>query len=787
MARCRPLRSASRWLTLLSLLVHCAATAATAPQEKELQPLLLSTSVNGKQAEEPQLFVRDAQGRIYFGEAFLRQWKMKVPAAAAFEFDGEKYYPSAPSLPIEAKLNEADQSIALNASAQLFERQKTAFLTYEPMGMTKPGKGFFMNYDMVLERTGKRTGANGAVEVGFFSPLGVGSTRFVGNLSSGQRKLTRLETNWVIDRPDSMTSLRLGDGVSSGTASARPVRFGGIQYATSFATQPGFVTAPLRSISGSASVPSVIDVYVNNVLQGSKEISPGPFDITGVPLQSGGGNIQLVVRDLLGRQVVTDQSYYSSNQLLSRGLSEFSYEAGFLRRGFGIRSNDYGGLMASALHRYGLTDQVTVEGVAQASRSTQVAGAGLTAVLGNVGLASGSFNLSNSRRGSGQNISFSLERRVHGPSIGARAEYATPRYTQLGSSDEEQGQRYNIQTFLDFPLRRGSVGLSYIRRDYHRDERGERRPTESLAGVFASTSLGRFGSLQLFARRSNIGAGQTTFGTFVSLPLGGGRNGMASVEYRRGHKQMNFATQKDLPMGEGFGYRTSVSMGESRRTEGALMANTEVATFSLEAARSRESSGIRLSAAGAVGLIGDNLFASRQLGDSFAAVQVKGMKNVRVYADNQLIGTTNARGVLVIPRMRAFERNTIRLDEADFSLDVQIEETELAVRPFARSGTLINFAARRERGALLRIMLEDGSRLPAGARVFVEGRKEGYVAVSGGQVYIPDLLGSNIIAISWGEGSCAVTVDVPAGEDPQPLVEGLVCKAVPAFAARPRS
>jgi outer membrane usher protein len=778
------LRSVGRWPTLLLLFAHCAATAGTGPSDKSLQPLLLTANVNGVAAEEPQLFVRDGQGRVLVSEAFLRHWKLRVPPQADALFDEEKFFLLEASLPVRAKLSEADQSITIDAAGELFERQKTAFSNHELIGMTEPGKGFFMNYDMVFERTDKRISASGAFEVGVFHPLGVGSTRFIGNAGPARRNLVRLDTNWVVDRPDSMTSLRLGDGISSGTTNARPVRFAGVQYATSFATQPGFVTMPLRSVSGSAAVPSVIDIYVNNVLQGSKEVTPGPFDITGVPLQSGGGNIQLVVRDLLGRQIITDHNYYASSQLLRKGLSEFSYEAGLLRRNFGTRSVDYGGPMASVVHRYGLNDQVTVEGVAQASRSTQVAGAGLTAILGNAGLASGSVNFSNSRQGTGQSVSFSLERRARGPSFGARADVSTRNYAQLGASELDESAKYNIQAFVDLPLKHGAIGLNYIRRSHHRDDDGERSPSESLAGVFASTTLGRFGSLQIYARRSSIGPGKTVFGSHLTMPFGGGRSGGASVEYRRGQKQLNVSMQKDLPIGQGFGYRSSFSMGEATRGEAALLMNTGAASVSIETAKTRDSSGIRLSAAGAVGMIGDTPFASRRLGDSFAAVKVKGMKDVRVYADNQLVGTTNSSGALIIPMMRAYERNTIRLDEADFPLDVQIEKTEMAVRPFARAGTFIQFGVRRERGALLQIVLEDGSKLPAGARVFVEGAKVGHVAVSGGEVYIPDLVGRARLSASWDGRACAASVHVPQSDDPQPRIEGLVCTAVAVVAAR---
>jgi outer membrane usher protein FimD/PapC len=134
--------------------------------------------------------------------------------------------------------------------------------------------------------------------------------------------------------------------------------------------------------------------------------------------------------------------------------------------------------------------------------------------------------------------------------------------------------------------------------------------------------------------------------------------------------------------------------------------------------------------------------------------------------------------------MRAFERNSIRLDEGDFPLDVQIEKTEMVVRPFARAGTLLEFGARRERGALLQIVLQDGAKLPAGARVFVEDGKVGHIAVSGGEVYIPDLVGRARLRASWEGRACTASVEIPDSDDPQPRIEGLVCTTLAVVAAR---
>jgi outer membrane usher protein len=773
MIRSRPLRSFSLSLLASLLLVTAAANAS---ETAMLQPLLLTASVNGRSAEEAQLFVRDDDGRIYVSENFLRRSKLRVPSEGATDYEGEKFFLLGPALQIAGEISDADQSIALTAPAELFEKQTASFAAYDAMDMTAPGKGAFFNYDLFFERNQDGSGASGAFELGLFHPLGVGSSRFVANLGSGRRTLTRLDTNWVMDRPGSMTSLRFGDGISGGTASAAPVRFAGVQYTTNFATQPGFVTMPLRSVSGSAAVPSVIDLYVNNVLQGSREVEPGPFDISGVPLQSGGGNIQLVVRDLLGRQVVSDQNYYASSQLLRKGLHAFSYEAGFLRRNFGIKSNDYGALIASVTHRYGISDSLTSETVVQATRASQVAGTGLSLVLGDLGLVSAAANFSNSNRGTGSNVSLALERRVDGPSFGLRTELASRNYAQVGTGEEERRPKSNTQVFVDVPFFAGTVGLNYIRRDNRADAAGQAVEDESLAGISASMSLGRFGSVQLYARRSSIGPGKTVLGGYLAMPLGGGRSSGASMEYRRGQRLATWSMQRSLPPGEGYGYRMSASAGAIKGANGAFSFNSGAASLGVEVARAGKSTGVRMSAAGAVGLLGGELFASRRLGDSFAAVQLKGMKGVRVYADNQLVGTTDRAGNLIIPSMRAYERNSIRLDDSDFPLDVQIEKTELAVRPFARAGTLLQFAVRRDRGALLKIQLEDGTSLPAGAMVYAAGEKAGHVTASKGEVYVPNLSGRTSLEAIWGTRACRFEVAIPESNDPQPRIDGLICR-----------
>ncbi|MEI9849784.1 MAG: fimbria/pilus outer membrane usher protein, partial [Sphingomonas sp.] len=135
-----------------------------------------------------------------------------------------------------------------------------------------------------------------------FSGSGTGSTTFIGRLDESGRSLTRLETNWTIDDPARMRSLRIGDSITRGGIGAAPLRFAGFQLATNFATQPGFITMALPTVNGTAAVPSVVDIYVNNVLQTRRPVAPGPFQLTDVPVITGSGDIRLIVRDTLGRE-----------------------------------------------------------------------------------------------------------------------------------------------------------------------------------------------------------------------------------------------------------------------------------------------------------------------------------------------------------------------------------------------------------------------------------------------------------------------------------------------------
>lgn len=754
-----------------------AAAAATAVASA-LQPTLLDVTVNGQAADQPAEFLQDRSGQIYISVALLRAWHIRTGDSGAIDYDGQAFLPASSLPALRLAVADQTQSVAITVEPSAFDRQSASLGQADTIAMTPVSAGVFLNYDMFLEHYRAQTSASGAFEGGVFTSAGAGTASFIASAGGGQSRITRLETTWTIDRPDQMTSLRVGDGISAAGPGAVPVRFAGIQYARNFAVQPGYITMPLPMAGGSAAVPSVVDVYVNSALQGEREVTPGPFELNNIPVPSGGGRVQLVVHDLLGREIVSEQSYYASTSLLRQGLHDFSYEVGALREAFGVNSNRYGELFASATHRYGFSDRVTGEATAQASKSHQMAGAAITAIVFDLAQVGGSVALSHSDRGTGFRVAASAERHGRGLSFGLLADYTSAAYAVLGLPSDRPPPRYTLQAYADLPVRGGGIGVNFL----YRSIRGGH--SETLAGIFGNWQLAPALAVQLYARHAILDHHETSFGAHLSFALGGRRSASLSADQEHGRGAAYLSYQDDPPPGPGGGFRASARLGGGNVLDAAYVHNFSSATVRAEATWVRDAPGVRLSAQGAIGWLAGHGFASRNLGESFAAVQVADYAGVHVFADNQPVGVTDKHGFLIVPGLRAFDRNRIRIEGTDLPLDVTLTSEETEIRPFGHAGAALSFAARRERGVLMRIRLEDGRDLPAGALVHAVAGGTDYVAVSGGEVYAPGLRGVNEMRATWASHGCRFTAVVPDDGDIQPRLDDLVCRPEPVYATR---
>ncbi len=757
---------AAKYLTVLLLAITpCTALAAAGE-------VWLAVRINQQDPADTVLLLRRSDGRLSARGEDLRRWRLRLPDVAPLSHRGDAYYllDALPGLSYE--IDESSQALAVEAPPGLFDAtllKGTAAAFTVP---TPAPPGGFLNYDVFADHTQGRTKTSGLLELGGFGGRGAGVASFLAQDLGGEARYIRLDTTWTHDRPMQLDSLRLGDSISRAGSWGRSVRFGGAQWATNFATQPGFISFPLPGMSGDAVLPSTVDLYVNDALRMHRQVPTGPFSIQDLPVVTGQGEARLVVRDLFGREQVITQPYYVSPRLLQQGLQDYSYELGFVRRNFGIYSNDYGRRLAVGTHRLGLTDRFTGEVRGELLGNQQTVGLGGVLLWPAAGVFTGSLAASHSDQGSGGLLGLGFERQSRRLSFGANTQLASQRFAQAGLQPEELAPRQISQAFVSLATRGyGSFAANYTHQAFR-----DREEIKLLSGSY-SRNVGGLGFLGVSLLRFLSGDARTVLSLIFTVPLGERTSASVSATAQP-REQALLQVQRSLPAGSGVGYRLLAGAGDSDRREAGVSLQNEVGTYTLEAGQSRSQTAFRGSASGGVAFLGGSAFLSRRITDSFAVAQVSDYPDVRIYADNQLVARTGADGSALVPRLRPYQKNPVRIEQADLPLDAQIDAVQLDAVPYFRSGLLLQFPVKRSRGALLTVVLENGEPLPVGAVAQIVGENEEFPAGLRGEVYLTGLAASNRLRATWNGQSCEFALPFPDTTEPLPHLGTYTCTGV---------
>ena len=722
------------------------------------------------------VFVLRAGARLLIAAEDLRRWRLRTPDAVPYAREGRTYFPLDALPGVHYRLDEARQTLAITIGPEAFMETASALPGTTPSTPILPQPGAFLTYAVSITDTPDSTTRSGLFEGGLFTGHGVLTSNLLAPALERGSGWRRLETTYTVDYPQQLTSLHLGDAVTRAGAWGTPVRFAGIQYGTKFATQPGFIPFPLATALGQAALPSTVDVFVNNALVARRSVPPGPFSIAEVPVITGSGDIRVVVRDLLGREQVFIQPFYGSTALLKRGVSDYSFELGAMREDFGIASSRYGERLGVATYRRGFSDTFT--GELRGERADASTSAGASAVLraGPLGILNGSLALSDSEHGDGRLLGYGFEHNARRFSASLQTVGASRDFRQAGMQPAELPRRRQRVVNVGLQLEAlGSVSFTRAFQDFYDSESIE------VSSLAYSLPLGRLGQLGLSAiRTSGPGGGTALFVTFA-MPLGEATSASLGLERTRSaasgesEERVTAGVQKSPPLGEGFGYRLQVRGSD---LYGSYRRQTAFGAYDLEAARQGGITATRIGASGGVGTIGGYSFLSREITESFGVVRVADFPDVRVLHDNQVAARTDARGYAVLPRLRAYDRNPIAIEQSDLPFDASLGALRLHAAPYFRSGVFVEFPVRRVRAATLRIVLEDGGDLPSGALVRIEGRAEDFPVALGGQAYVEGLEAANRLVLTWRGQRCLIDVPFPLGAEPLPDLGTFVCKGV---------
>jgi outer membrane usher protein len=762
-----------RALVLAVLLLGCHAPGYAADAH-ELNEAALEFIVNQMQPGIVLLALRDDSGAVWLSTEGFEALRLNLPQAEPIEHEAKRYLPLAAIEGIRLEIDGRMQRVLVQAPASSFRATElTAAALTNPM-VTRAAPGAFLNYQLSARRE-QDTSEGIAAELGLFGSPGVFTNTVTAQHTEGAMRAVRLESTLRRDFIDSMTTLSIGDAVSDAGSYGNAVRFGGVRWAKNFDLRPDLVTMPLLSSAGTATVPSTIEVFVNGQLVSQQDVPPGPFVIDRLPVVSGTGEVSVVVRDAFGREHVSTSSFYASQALLARGLSQYAIDLGSLRENFGLKSADYDELMAQGTWRRGLTDGITVEGHAELSAgSLRNLGVNGAFRFGRLGVLSLTGAAGSDADGAGWLGGVGFERRGLRSSFVVSTQLASDGYRQLGDSftpDSRVRSRTLVQSGASFG-RAGSLGLALARQTYFEG------PARTTVALNHSVNLNGRGMLNLIASRA-FGERKLTGAYLIyTLPLDGRRTFSSSLVKSEGTDEGPVALAsliQNPQAGSGTGYRLSAA--STADYEAALQHRFASGELDLESTRHAGEVAHAAYLSGAFTLLDGQLSAARSVTGSFAVVDVGDLADVPVYLENQPVTKTNSRGRALLPELRPYEANRVGIDPRDLPIETRVVASELMIAPPFRSGVVARFPVERIRSGSFRLRRSDGSPVPAGA--WVEFNGERFPVALDGFVYVTNFDHGLSAHATWKSGRCRFRIEPPPPDEPAPDMGEIVCRDLP--------
>ena len=773
--------------------------------EPAVKVLPLEVTINGAPVGS-WVFI-ESNGILYAPDETFSEWRLnRRNNAPAISYRNEEWFSLASVPGYSAKINSNSNTLILDFSPAAFSATRVVSNTPQKIAVTKPETALFFNYDINSSHTkqsqaASSTEAGALMELGLSGPWGVlTSSELARNLTDapalGKRKLIRLETTFNKNFPDEKISMRLGDTSTRGGISGRSVYFGGIQIGRNFSLNPNFNTQPLPVISGTSSAPSTVELYVNDVLRQTSNVPTGPFVLDNFPTIGTSGDARVVVRDVLGRETVLTVPFFSSADLLEEGLSDWSAEAGAVRKDFGTQSNEYGEKFAAGMYRLGINKSLTVEANAQLGEDHKVFGLGasvalMSKLLGRMGItASDTDGL-----GRGHQWLLGLEQVNLKDGFTLRAQGASRNYRTLGDLTTTATTRLQLSASYRKEINKDhafGVGLAQVKTFGNGNVNTAsanytwRLPNRSSLSVTASRAVANNFIATLAGNRNT-----TRIGLSWSIPLESNINLTANVNHQNGRTEDYVAASKNLSADTGFGWRTLAGCREDGSSSGGNSSNSAFAEGGLyyqgdkilltgDISAARNSQAIRLGAQGGLVVMDGKFFASRTVNDSFALVHVPGYADVGVGFSGSRLNTTDEEGYALVTRLSAYSTNSIRLNAQELPIGAELDTIEQTVVPPARSGVKVTFPVRAGQAALLKIVLEDGEVAPAGAIIQILGDKQEFYVARRGEAFVTGLQAKNQLELRWNDTKCTMNVDMPQVANKEEIVRlaPMVCKGI---------
>jgi outer membrane usher protein len=750
---------------------------------------ILTVRANGVERGEFTV-LRTPEGDFWIAAADLPKLQIAAREGARREFAGETWYSARNLGASSVRFEEADLRLVIDFRADVLAGTRVDLSNrLQPVVPSDPVNSLVLSYRLGFEKQSEQR-AKVTADTDLNIRIGGLLLRQEMRLdSSPERKTaTRGASQAIWDDRRNARRYIVGDVVSHAGPYGTTITGAGALVAKVYDLAPDLVRQPTASIRASTTLPADVEVQVDGTTLYRGHVAPGPINLDNLLLGGGTRTVRVVVTDASGRQQIIEQPFLFADTVLAKGFHEYTYFAG--RRSdlsetntFLYRENSW-----QAYHRYGLSDDATISAGGEGNTDFHNVGAGITLRSDRAGLLALDLMRNRDRAAATSASGWS-----------ARYTYQSP----LGSlvlGRRAFGETFHsFATTLDnpFPRRetRAGVAASWWRINFSADWVRAVKAAETQDNRFVRLSTNLARNLSVFAEYQTTridGKNGSALNVYLRADLDNGRWVSSSVQTQPGARDYEVQAGKQLPAGEGFGYRIGASMNSGSGAP-SERSSFVAGDWNLRPVSVGMYMQTPLGGGGGTYLLGQMSGAlvaldgywgmTRQVSDGFALVKLGvPQPDVEILLNNQPQGRTDDKGRLFLPQVGSFGRQDITINDKELGMEYTMTERRRTIAPSYRSGTIVDFGVQRVSavaGTAWQLLAGERKPIPArswtlsgGARTLnIETGSAGdfYLENAGPGVY------TGTLRIQDRAYACRLTV--PEFSEPvHELKEGVVCE-----------
>ncbi|MEW7099823.1 fimbria/pilus outer membrane usher protein [Acinetobacter baumannii] len=745
---------------------------------KDSTRLFLNVFVNSTSSNDLISVNKDQDEKLYIRARDLKTLRLKLDE----QISDSQWVCINDLKGIQFKYLENEQSLKLNIPSDMLTGYAVDLngqqITNPHLLKMKPLNAAILNYSLYNTITNDENVFSGSAEGIFNSAIGNFSSGVLYNGSNetsySHEKWVRLESKWQYVDPEKVRIYTLGDFISNSPDWGSSVRLAGFQWSSAYTQRGDLVTSALPQFSGSAALPSTLDLYVNQQKIYSGLVPSGPFDIKQLPFISG-NEVTLVTTDATGQQSITKQAYYFSSKILAKGINEFSVDVGVPRYNYGLFSNDYDeATFASGAIRYGYSNSLTLSGGAEASTDgLSNLGTGFAKNLFGFGVINADIAASQYKDENGysallglegrisKNISFNTSYRKVFDNYFDLARVSQIRYLKDNQMTSEPQNYMSYSALADEIFRAGinynfyagyGVYLGYNQIKYSDN-------SYKLVSANLSGSLNKNWGFYTSAYKDY--ENQKDYGIYFALRYTPSSrvNAITSISNESGkttyRQEINGFSDPQIGA---FGWGGYVERDQDANQNNASIYGSYRARAAYLTGRYNrigDNDQVAVSATGSLVAAAGRVFAANEIGDGYAVVTNAGPQS-QILNGGVNLGKTDKSGRFLIPSLVPYQENHIYLDPSYLPLNWSVKSTDQETVVGYRQGSLIDFGAKQVVSGLVKLVDQNNSPLLPGYTVHINGHEESIIGYDG-EVFIQNLLKQNKLEVDLlDHGSCQV-------------------------------